>query len=126
MGSGESACDALRWTCLQYMPSTRRDISRRLAGGSWLVGVEGGTGSALISSTWNPQSSMVSMTEEIRLLFSTRTAAELLRRLTTTSEMPGRRESISVMVAMQEEQVMPPTERVRLCGAVSDGGGCLC
>lgn len=73
-------------------------------------------GSALMSSTWKPQSSIVSVTEERRNMFSRWRVAELVRRLTTASDTPGSRDSMSVIVATQEEQDMPPTERVILCG----------
>lgn len=121
---GERARGELRWTHWQYMPSTRREIVRRGALDGWLILPAERIGSVLISSTSKPQSSIVLVTVETRDLLSTRRVAELVMRLTTTSETPGRLDSISVMVATQEEQVMPPTERVIWCevgsGVVSD------
>ena len=119
IGMSERARAETRGTYWQYMPSTRREIARGPAGGG-----EGWMGSALTSSTSKPQSSMVSVTEGRRNMFSRRRVAELVRRLTTTSDTPGRRDSMSVIVATQDEQDMPPTERVILCGgsALSDEG----
>lgn len=75
-------------------------------------------GSAWTSSAWKPQSSIVSVTEERREKSSRRRVAALVRRLTATSDMPGRRDRVSVIVATQEEQDMPATARVILCGEV--------
>lgn len=76
----------------------------------------GQRGSASSSSAPKPQSSIASVTEGIKFLFSTIIVAELFRALTNTCETPEICETISVMETEHAAQVIPLTARLRRWG----------